>query len=138
MNGGPSEYRTRTLLLWTQRGSGRLSVPVGTFNSTRAAACCIDGAVCYGFTKLSTTVAHSERGGRPPGSGFSPVTGTICSKLVSLRCCWQRPQHMRALNYRKLNHGSLHWELGAWLTTLALTEHTLELLEMNVVRMKRH
>ena len=65
-------------------------------------------------------------------------TGTICSKLVSLRCCWQRPQHMRALNYRKLNHGSLHWELGAWLTTLALTEHTLELLEMNVVRMKRH
>ena len=44
-------------LLWTQRGGGRVTVPVGAFDSTPAAACCIEGALCYGFTKSSTTTS---------------------------------------------------------------------------------
>ena len=48
-----------------------------------------------------------------------------------------RAERTPALNYRRHSHGS-SWGLGVWVITLAIRGHMLELLGINVVRMKKH
>ena len=99
-------------------------------------------AVYFGWLAQKETPDYDRRQRLLEVAGFYRSLAGIITAMptqykIKIGPSLTRAERTPALNYRRHSHGS-SWGLGVWVITLAIRGHMLELLGINVVRMKKH